>query len=517
MNRFGGLPVDTIGNRFGGVPVDTGATTDKEQFEAPIEEPIKEEGLGQRLGERASDVGQMITRRAPLGERSKIGAAGEILMEAPGTIALGAGQAIGAAGDIIGTGFIKGLGYITPDIIKDWTKDKAIKFAKTDVGQFGLKALSKGHEEYLEFKEKNPDAAMAVEGIVNVWGAGIVKSATKPVVKTAAEVADISGDISRAIAKASPGRVNQLMTNEVKTSVSKAIRPTLGKLSPTQKTSYFKKATDAVEDIIENKTKFKIYNKTGEVVDRLPETVDEFAQTIQQRKKQIFKQYDTLAKATKGNVVEVTPITRILNVFSKNKTISDLAPKTKKYALERIQQLTDGGPLTATDAQNHIQLLNASLKTYNANPTFDAFGKVQVDAIIANNMRKLLDRQIKSATGKEYAILKKAYGNLKTIEKDVNKAVTRIANKADANVLDIGTDIFSSHQAVSAIARHDPTLLSAAAAAKTARWYTKMIGDPDKKIKKMFKNAEKLYEKKQAFAPKSATIKRLARINKKTQ
>ncbi|MCP3681590.1 MAG: hypothetical protein GY861_02775 [bacterium] len=417
---------------------------------------------------------------------------------------VGVGQTAGVLNDVTG----ELIAELTPTKVKEWATDKITEaVGSPTVAGFALDIIGKGEKAWNKFKEEHKDFATLIEGNVNVgmllmYGGGGPK-ATK---KIASEVADTASDVTKALSKArTPKYVEKILQSEVKGKIEKGIKPNLTKFGAEARNNYFKRASAAVEDLVENKNSLKIVTELGEETGKLPETMGQFQQLIGQRKAQIFKAYDDISKGTRGTV-DTGAIRRLLRVFKNNKTIK-LSPETVKYAEQRMGILKEGGELTATEVQNHMQFLNHSLKAYNANPSQAAWGHVQVDLLIKQNLQKILERQIAKQSGSKYSELKKLYGNLKTIEQDVNRAVNRIANAAEHNVLDVGTDVFASHQSVAAIARMDPTLLTAAAAAKGTRWWSKHLMNPDRKIRLMFKNAEKIIEKKKSLVPKSYTGK----------
>jgi hypothetical protein len=88
------------------------------------------------------------------------------------------------------------------------------------------------------------------------------------------------------------------LENMIDEAIAKGLRPTVkGKGSYPLRKEARENAIKAVKTIVTNKDKLNLVDKTGQVVNKLPESLDEFAQSIDILKKDIFKQYDDMAKA----------------------------------------------------------------------------------------------------------------------------------------------------------------------------------------------------------------------------
>ncbi|MCK4792506.1 MAG: hypothetical protein KAV87_52740, partial [Desulfobacteraceae bacterium] len=391
----------------------------------PREEPTEPgffETVGEDIGERAETIAGLVKRRAPSGEKSKFGAVAEIAAELPTTTALAAGQVAGGvldvAGETIATGVKTIAKAITPDPVEEKIKAGVINVLETKAGQLGLRAMQKGAGAYRKFKEKNPDAALSLELIVNVTGLGIGKKATA---RTGKEIMDIGRDISAASTKAIPARIDRKIAKEVSHGINKGIRPTVvGKGTFSQTQQYYKKATNAVESIIENKANLQLVDKFGDTVSKLPESLKDFSMAIEQTKRNIFTQYDDLAKQAGAEFIDLQSVADDVFKISNNKSMQDFAPDVAKYADDLAQRLAKRGRYTTSEAQDAIATLNKSLESFYRNPSYDTAARASVDAGLVKLLRKKTDDVISTATGKQYQQLKSQYGALKTIEKEIN-------------------------------------------------------------------------------------------------
>ena len=457
--------------------------------------------LPEKLGERKNKFLEMLDRNLE-GESIAGG-----IFKAPKVAGLAASQVVGAGSDIAGEGIKNIVSAVTPEPVKKAVKQAGRSILDTDTGKLGLEAIEAVQGAYKKFSDAYPDAAMALEGVLNLTAFGV---GGKAATKGTKEVFDISGDVFRVGGKVFPpseAAIKQRTYDIVKTGLSKGARPGIkGKMTSAQRTDYFSKASKGVEAIVDNKAALKLTDDVGKVTERLPETIEEFSNAIHSTKDIVFRKYDALAKETVGAVIDPSSIARQVRVFAQNKTIRTFAPEVIEYAEDRLSRLFAGGKLTASEAQQHIKFLNTKLKNFYQNPSSKEFAEITVDAMIANSLRKKLDVAIKAQTGGEYQELKKIYGALKTIEDDVNRRVMVDLRKNTKGLLDF-SDVFTGQQAVNAISSKNWSLLAGAATAKGIQKWYKYLNEPDRHIKKMFKELDALKQSAGPFDPKSKLFK----------
>jgi len=321
--------------------------------------------------------------------------------------------------------------------------------------------------------------------------------------------------------------IGKELSSAIKKGVNKAVRPSVVKKSTSSQVKrYFDQAESAITEIVKNKDNLNIIDETGAKVEGLPKTLDQFSQAIEQTKRSVFEEYDALAKETggasvkrelsyplrkgekvvfdevgKGTAVE-SPVTIDLGATAKkldptinNKIFNDFSPETVEYAKSRMESLKGREKYSAVEAQEGIQMLNQTLEQFYRDPSPQMKGRAYVDALIANDLRKQLDSVIERTTGKEYQSLKKKYGDLKAIESDVTKRSIVDARKNNKGLIDF-SDIFSGHQIIKGMMAKDPVSIAAGTGAKGLSKYYKMLNDPNRIVKKMFSDVDKLYEAK---------------------
>jgi len=301
----------------------------------------------------------------------------------------------------------------------------------------------------------------------------------------------------------------------VERGINKGVRPSVVKKEMwQQREKYMKNARSAVDDIVKNKGNLELVDREGNIRrGKLPQTLEEFSQAIEQTKRDIFEQYDSLAKQTQ-KPINLGPIIEDLKLITNDRVLQSISPETVKYAQSRIKALSDpiigpdGKPtgslkakeFSATDMQKMIQLLNQSEKAAYMNPVPEMLGRASVDVPIANNLRAALDAAIEKATGVEYQPLKNRYGALRMLETDVTKRAIVDARKNIKGLIDF-SDMFSSHQLVYGVFAGQLPSAAAGTFVKGLSSTYKWINDPNRIVKKMFKKTEKINKKYRSGVP----------------
>ncbi len=289
--------------------------------------------------------------------------------------------------------------------------------------------------------------------------------------------------------------------------IEKGLRPTVvGKHTYPQIQKYMENARTAVKTIVSNKGALEFMDESGNIIKgELPKNLKQFGQAIDVNKREIFKQYNALAGATKGKV-ELKPIADELSVVGQSNELKDLFPDIVKYAEKKASALLKRGTYTTEEAQNAIAALNNSLEAFYKNPSYQNASKAQIDSMIVNKMRKSLDDVIEKSVGEGYQELKNAYGALKSIEKEVNHRAIVDARKNVKGLIDF-SDIFSGSQVVYGILQTNPSIIGAGATAKLISSLYRHWNSPNRTIKNMFSGIENLITRKPRISePTAKTI-----------
>lgn len=325
--------------------------------------------------------------------------------------------------------------------------------------------------------------------------AGIV-SVAKPTIEAGKIVKETITDAFKDIGKVSQKAVD----DAIEEGVMKGIKPAFAgsKRSIAGMNQYKKDANQAVKAIVNNKQNLKITDEFGEeLVDKVPSTLAQFEQSIDQTKKNIFDKYNTLAKeaSKEGAEVPLEKIAKELDSIANNKVILTQDPKAAKYASDLAERYRQAASYSAEESQEAIKSLNNKLSAFYRNP--DAGNTIQngIDAMIANNLRKDTDDIIENTLGKAgYQDLKSQYGSLKSIEKDVARRALIEARKANKGLVDF-SDIFSAGDVVMGLMSGQPGQVAKGAVQKGIALYYKHLNSPNRAIKNMFNKIEEAVTK----------------------
>jgi len=294
----------------------------------------------------------------------------------------------------------------------------------------------------------------------------------------------------------------------IQSQYTKAIKPSIaGKTAPGQIEKYNANVGNAVRTIVNNKDALQLTDQFGEPGGKLPESIDQFRQAIDQTKANIFKKYDTLAKTAgeKGATVNLEPVASELDKVVANKVVQDLHPDLAAYAKSRADTLRSRGSYSAEDAQAAIANLNKSLDAFYKNPSYETASKASVDALIANKLRGGLDSSIESSGGAGYQEVKNQYAALKSIEKDVTKRGIIEARQTGGRGMNVG-DIVSAEELVRGLATLNPQALATAGAIKSIAAIRRYLTDPNRAIKQMFEKADATNISQKSSVPSNQTL-----------
>jgi hypothetical protein len=276
----------------------------------------------------------------------------------------------------------------------------------------------------------------------------------------------------------------------IKNAYSRVIKPsTTGRDTVLQRRS-------AISDIVENKPRLKYTDENGSVVSagHLPQTVEQFGQAIDQAKSKLFKEWDALTQQAgqKGAMVPTDGLVKELRAKAADAGLLRDDPAAAAYAGDLADRYEAAGHILPSEAQEAISRWNQKLKPYYNNPGYEN----PAGEVVARNLRESLDKTITDAVAPGYQELKKRYGSLSAIEKDVDRATRRISNReAGGGIMGRGIDRTAiAELAIGAAAGHGLEGLGAAALTKGTGEFIKWLRNPNRVIKEMFNTAEKYHK-----------------------
>lgn len=392
----------------------------------------------------------------------------------------------GAVGDIIGAVLNP---FLTPVI------EQAVSALPESVRETAGTAISSVSKTAQEFGKQYPGIAQFGADAFNASNLIPAGAVGKEGVAITRDSLGVASKVLRPSESAVQNKVIQMF--------NKAVKPTAKKTSA-MADRYNNDVVTAVQRIKQEAPSLNIEDATGEIVSRAPQSLNELEQALQQTQQSVFKEYDALAKKAgdTGAVLKTENIAKELDAVAGNIALKVKSPEIIKYAENWATRLRETGAVDTETAQEIIKMMNADLKAFYNNPTYEAASKAAIDAGIANNFRKELDNLITSATGENYQQLKRVYGSLAAIEKDVVRASMRDARKNVKGLLDY-TDMLTSGQIVSGILSLNPAMTAKGAIERGFKEYIKYLNDPNRIIKGMFDALDKPF----SFTPTSNTFK----------
>lgn len=397
-----------------------------------------------------------------------------------------------------------GIGDVLTETVKSVPVVKDVYSAVEGGIKSGAGSLINRLSETPLFKEasQSPEGTKKLEEVLSILSSSGEISGNI----LAAEGVKTSLNQATKLAEASPRLVSQLtqkseenIRGSLLKSFEKGVKPGLfGKKSLAKLEDYRDDVVEAVKVIKQNKANLSFADDASDdVIETIngqsPKTLQQFAESIDQTKRKVFSDYDSMAKAANESGITLKPskIADELDTVINSKSLRVSNPEAISYAQSRKDLWSSIDDLSTTDAQDIVQNLNKSLEAFYRNPSYDAASKAAIDALIANKLRSSLDETISSLQGEGYSALRKQYGALKAIENDVLRATLRQSRANIKGLIDY-TDIFSGGQVVSGLLTLNPQLIATGAVQKGIASFYKYLNSPNRAIENVFKLADKL-------------------------
>lgn len=254
-------------------------------------------------------------------------------------------------------------------------------------------------------------------------------------------------------------------------------------------------AVSAVKNLTESKQNLKFRDiETNEFIEgELPTNLWEFGGAIAHQKSQVYKQITEQLEATGDKAIDITRITDAMTDIIENPVYANETAIVNRARESLSKYMTTD--YTPSQIEELIQLENDRLQAFyrGAGTQADAI----VSAIVANNLRDLLDEAVESATGTGVKDLKAQYGNLKAIERDVVHRALHNAQAREAGMVDMfGIRTIGD---VAAGASGDLGALKRGAAQIAGESFIKALNDRDAMVNRMFLVAEQAYKGNQTI------------------
>jgi hypothetical protein len=298
----------------------------------------------------------------------------------------------------------------------------------------------------------------------------------------------VGSGLARAIAGNEPLAVNKVIEG-----FRRVVKPSRqGQSTAPQINTQDRQIITAVDNIIANQRSLKLTNPDGTTITgRLPQSLRQFTEAIDQTKKSIFQKYDAMDKAAggKGVKVDLAPTVQALRDTAKKPAVVDYLPNIAAEADALAERLEARGAYTPAEAQQMIEALNQTLTGFYKNPTNETVTRASLLGEVARTLRQTLDKSIESTEGPGYQALRNQYGALKSVEKNVAAAVQREANKVPGGLAGMFGDLAASEEAIRGIITLNPGALARAGGIKAAKALQKHIYNPNRAIQTLFNKA----------------------------
>jgi len=422
-----------------------------QQPQAPA--PTFTERIGQSYEQRQQNVEDIYSRsgESPL----------EKVWNSPKTAVLAAGQAAGLVDDAVAEMIVSAWNNLAPESFKNLAKEQLGEFADTKLGKEGLDALSRGLAAYETFSKNYPDAAKAIEALLNFTAVGLAKSTRKQAMNALADANTLASNTRiayRDLFSSLPW--TQRVTNKVRNSISSIIDLRSaggGKRLFKKQLSYLDDAENAVREIVANKGNMRFTDYNGKVAKNLlpnnkKTAVIDMAQAIDQTKRNIWTEVEQAMQSADIAGIKINPSDAITNIQRYISSPSILSKPDAKAIIDKgnemikyYQSLPD---FSVFDAQKIIR---------DRNKILDSTKRFIATSISDTDMAGLyaaelsgLNKNFRDAIGEAGTEAMRRYGTLSAIEDDISDLiVTRTAGR--------GVDyaaVFSTMEAIKAATGH---------------------------------------------------------------
>lgn len=306
-----------------------------------------------------------------------------------------------------------------------------------------------------------------------------------------------------AAGEAVKGRYNEQIEEAVRSGI-RAIRPSVTgkKASYGQFEQSGEKASDGVKSIIRMKDEGKLRltdTDTGEVFTGLPQNIRQTAEAIDQTKKEIFPKIEAALKQGERSGmaagvdadIDLRPFATALRKQALNPVTRTHRPNVAKALEDEAARLEAQGKFTLTQAEEALQELNSTLEPLYNNGTYHK----SIDFKTAQFYRQAIDDKLASLDIPIIAPMKREYGALKSMEKDVLHRAVVLERANPRSLLDF-SDVWTNGEILGGAVTANPAMVTKGIVGKVSKGVLKRANDPNRAVSKMFEKVDKLYKRK---------------------
>jgi len=315
-------------------------------------------------------------------------------------------------------------------------------------------------------------------------------------------------------------------TDVVIDGMNKAVRKTVRGKGTAKKV--FKSNNDlvvATDAILDNADDIKYVDNVGNIVGQgKPESLPEMLQAVDQTKAKLFQEWTALKKdagsastlgivrgktTTGKGLIQVDDIATQMRNDVAGREFDTLYKGVKEKVYGLADELDSLNHVTVEEADSIVKRLNSELDTfYRSGAPIESLPKEK--AYLAHVLNQRVDDFVSQGT-KEYSGLRRKYGALKEIEKDLTNRVVVNARRNPSGFFDIA-DTYTYGQIARGVLTGNPGALAQGTVGAIAKAWIKRSNDPNMIIKKTFQVADDLKRAKPSQV-KNITAKTLDSIS----
>lgn len=262
----------------------------------------------------------------------------------------------------------------------------------------------------------------------------------------------------------------------IRKTMTQTIRPSVaGKNNSRLIKKFEDDSTEAVKTIIDNTD------------GPLPSTLEDYANSIFTTKRKIWSKVEQQADKASYYKSDVSPVVKELTSLKNNKIFK--APENKDalaYIDDEIKYLTSTN-FSARDLLDRVASINQEVKRFYSNAGASNAQLLTTKAMVGNRLNSVLEKTIENLTGGSVSGLKKQYGALTSIEKDVARRA--FSESKGTTLLDNVFDLVSANDVIGFLSGDGPRNLIRATLAQGSKGIAKILKSPDRAISNMFKKA----------------------------
>lgn len=248
-------------------------------------------------------------------------------------------------------------------------------------------------------------------------------------------------------------------------------------------------AVSAVKNITQSKNdlQFRDIETNQMIKGELPSNLWEFGGAITYQKSKVYQEVLNRLGKTANEPIDSSRIIEAMDEIINDPVYAGM-PQVQKRAREALGQFFEQD-YTPAQIERLIQLENDRLQAFyrGSGTQADAI----VSAIVANNLRDILDETVEAATGQGVKELKSQYGSLKAIERDVVHRALHNSQAREAGLVDMfGIRTIGD---VAAGFSGDLGALKRGAAQIAGEGFIKALNDRDALVNRMFLVSDQAY------------------------